>query len=180
MDDAKNQAISDDQELAKVLQGMQQQNRTMATHDPTAKDAPADPGMQYEEVPAPGAKPGAAKPTPSTPAPAAPPPAPSPAQIEPAPPAAPSADLPAPSNPVNPALESLKKEALEELRPLVTKLDLPAKEKFDTLLLIIRSTDDQTLLEPAHDAAKAIEDETERAEALLDIVKEIDYFASQK
>lgn len=80
----------------------------------------------------------------------------------------------------NPALEKLKASALEELRPLVGKLDLPAEEKFDTLLLIIRSTDDQSLLDAAHAAAKDISDETRRAQALLDVIKEIDYFSSKR
>lgn len=77
-------------------------------------------------------------------------------------------------------LDGLKASALEELRPLVGKLKLPAKERFDTLLLIIRSTDDQSLLGQAHDAAKDIEDDTQRAEALLDVIKEIDYFSSKR
>ncbi len=77
-------------------------------------------------------------------------------------------------------LDNIKKVALEELRPLVDKLDLPADEKFDTLLLLIRSTDDKTLVPQAHEAAKSILDEAKRAQALLDIIKEIDYFAGQK
>lgn len=77
-------------------------------------------------------------------------------------------------------LEKLKASALEELRPLVGKLDLPADEKFDTLLLIIRSTDDQALLDEAHAAAKSITDDAKRAQALLDIIKEIDYFSSKR
>lgn len=77
-------------------------------------------------------------------------------------------------------LDKLKASALEELRPLVGKLDLPAEEKFDTLLLIIRSTDDQSLLDEAHDAAKNITDDGKRAQALLDIIKEIDYFSSAR
>lgn len=79
----------------------------------------------------------------------------------------------------NDELSSIKKHALEELRPLVDKLDLPADEKFDTLLLIIRSTDDQALVNSAYETAKLIEDETKRAQALLDVIKEIDYFANQ-
>lgn len=77
-------------------------------------------------------------------------------------------------------LDKLKASALEELRPLVGKLNLPAEEKFDTLLLIIRSTDDQSLLNEAHDAAKEITDDVKRAQALLDIIKEIDYFSSKR
>jgi hypothetical protein len=80
----------------------------------------------------------------------------------------------------NSNLDKIKTSALEELRPLVGKLNLPADEKFDTLLLIIRSTDDQTLLDEAHDAAKEITDDTKRAQALLDIIKEIDYFSTKR
>jgi hypothetical protein len=77
-------------------------------------------------------------------------------------------------------LDGLKASALEELRPLVGKLNLPAEERFDTLLLIIRSTDDQSLLAQAHDAAKEITDDSRRAQALLDVIKEIDYFSSKR
>lgn len=77
-------------------------------------------------------------------------------------------------------LDGLKASALEELRPLVGKLNLPADERFDTLLLIIRSTDDQSLLDEAHAAAKEIKDDTRRAQALLDVIKEIDYFSSKR
>lgn len=74
--------------------------------------------------------------------------------------------------------DSIKKEALNELKPLVDKLDLPPEDKFNTLLLIIRSTDDKSLVPKAHEAAKTIEDESKRAAALLDIIKEIDYFSN--
>lgn len=77
-------------------------------------------------------------------------------------------------------LEGIKASALEALRPLVGKLKLPAEERFDTLLLIIRSTDDQSLLNQAHQAAKEITDDTRRAQALLDVIKEIDYFSSKR
>lgn len=74
-------------------------------------------------------------------------------------------------------LEGVKSEALQELRPLVDKLNLEPAEKFDTYLLLIRSTDDKSLIAPAHEAAKLIPDETKRAEALLDIIKEIDFLS---
>lgn len=80
----------------------------------------------------------------------------------------------------NPALDKIKNSALEELKPLVGKLNLSPEEKFDTLLLIIRSTDDHSLLDEAHDAAKNISDETKRAQALLDIIKEVDYFSTKR
>ncbi len=76
-------------------------------------------------------------------------------------------------------LETIKKEALEELKPLVDKLNLPAEEKFDILLLIIRSTDDEELVAKAHDTATQIADDGRKAQALLDIIKEVDYFANK-
>ena len=76
-------------------------------------------------------------------------------------------------------LEHIKKEALEELKPLVDKLDLPPEEKFDILLLIIRSTDDEELVSKAHDTATQIADDQRKAQALLDIIKEVDYFSNK-
>lgn len=162
--DQNGQPMTDDAELAKVLEGMQ---------DATAAVAPAP----------------AAAPSPLSFEPAATPAAP----VEPAPTAVPAGDLPpvaepvapiipsiptaaAPTGSTDPVLDSIKKDALQQLRPLVDKLDLEPSEKFDTLLLIIRSTDDKSLVQPAYDAAKNIADDAKRAEALLDIVKEIDYF----
>jgi len=75
-------------------------------------------------------------------------------------------------------LESIKRNVITELRPLVNKLDLSPEEKFDTYLLLIRSTDDITLIEPAHAAARNIADESKRAQALLDIIKEIDFLSN--
>lgn len=89
---------------------------------------------------------------------------------------APSLDVTPPSTSTS-DLESIKKDALIQLRPLIGKVDLPPEEKFDTYLMLIRSTDDSSLVGPAHVAAQAITDETRRAEALLDIIKEIDYLS---
>ncbi len=88
---------------------------------------------------------------------------------------APMVDTPKADKPAG-ELDKLKASALDELRPLVGKLDLPAEEKFDTLLLIIRSTDDRSLLDEAHKTATQITDDARRAQALLDIIKEVDYF----
>lgn len=78
----------------------------------------------------------------------------------------------------NDDLPSIKKDALTELRPLVDKLDLAPEEKFDTYLLLLRSSDDKALIAPAYAAARNIADETRRAQALLDIIKEIDYLSA--
>jgi len=78
----------------------------------------------------------------------------------------------------NEDLSDIKKNALIELRPLVDKLELSPEEKFDIYLLLLRSTDDKTLIAPAHEAARNIPDETRRAQALLDVIKEIDYLSN--
>lgn len=75
-------------------------------------------------------------------------------------------------------LDNIKQEALEELRPLVDKLNVSPEEKFDTYLLLLRSTDDKALIAPAYDAARSISDEARRAQALLDVIKEIDYLSN--
>lgn len=74
-------------------------------------------------------------------------------------------------------LDEIKKDALVELRPLLDKLSLAPEEKFDIYLLLLRNTDDKTLIAPAHATAQEISDETRRAQALLDIIKEIDYLS---
>ena len=77
------------------------------------------------------------------------------------------------------ALNGVKQSAIKELRPLVDKLNVSPDEKFDTYLLLIRSTDDKSLIDPAYQIAKSIRDETRRAQALLDIIKEIDYLSQR-
>lgn len=174
----------------------QQHNQPMSDNDDIAKALNG--GLQFEETPMPGDNPTASSTT-DEPADDAPMPTlasdtdSTPPTISPTPShddaAATPADEPtehadkkdaSTASDEEEALEKIKTSALDELRPLVTKLDLPAEEKFDTLLLIIRSTDDQSLLKAAHAAAKEITDDTRRAQALLDIVKEIDYFSTKR
>lgn len=181
---ATDQPVSDDQELAQVLaSNTAEQNTT-----PAASTDAALGGLQFEESPVPAQSAPTPAPTSTlptiTPSPSAAaaststldPTAPDPISIAPSAPSVAPLSSPTPGAE---SLETIKKDALEELRPLVTKLDLPPEEKFDTLLLIIRSTDDQSLLGAAHDAAKSIADETRRAQALLDVIKEIDFFSGQ-
>lgn len=159
------QPISDDQELAKVLAGVN------GDADETEK------GLAMSEIAAPVA--------PGSPPPAAPAvdevaevEAENPLTLPQAAPVVP--DMP-PAMPAAPAaatgLDGVKLEAINELRPLVDKLNLSPEEKFDTYLLLIRSTDDKTLVAPAHEAAKMIADEARKAQALLDIIKEIDFLS---
>lgn len=103
------------------------------------------------------------------------------ANVAPLPPIqpAPNATKSVPVDQNNNDLAAIKQKTLNELRPLVAKLDLSPEEKFDTLLLLIRSTDDKSLITQAYEAAEKITDETKRASALLDVVKEIDYFENK-
>lgn len=164
MDSQSNQNISDDQELAKVLAGVSQA---------------ADNNLQFEEtgsLPTPAVAPTATAADSVTPS------------VDPVDPVAPVSDVTTPAaDPVvsstvaatvDPALDSIKQTALNELRPLIGKLNVSPEEKFDTYLLLLRSTDDKDLIAPAHEAAAAIVDEARRAQALLDIIKEIDYLSN--
>ncbi len=162
------QPISDDQELAKVLAGVNAEGDEAATGIPAVSDVtpPVAPGEP--PVAAPVADDVTATDTPAVTdytAPAAP--------VGPAP-ASPTAI------PVGGELDGVKSQAISELRPLVDKLTLPPEEKFDTYLLLIRSTDDKSLIAPAHEAAREITDEARRAQALLDIIKEIDFLSGQQ
>lgn len=177
------QPISDDQELAKVLAGVSEQvDETQDSDSPTVPATPVS-----DSIPTPTEEP----PVVDLPSPSMPPVPPDDTPIGYNPPAdmttassAPSVDAPlnpaVPPTAVSGDLEGIKKDALNELRPLVDKLQLEPEEKFDTYLLLLRSTDDRNLIAPAHAAAKAIPDETRRAQALLDIIKEIDFLSSPK
>lgn len=101
------------------------------------------------------------------------------APVEPTPEMPPLEETPSTPSAGHEELEAIKKEALEELKPLVDKLELPPEEKFDILLLIIRSCDDEELVDKAHKTATEIADETRKAQALLDVIKEVDYFSSK-
>lgn len=163
--DTTTQPISDDQELAKALAGVLPDDPEVEKAENEVSTTPA---LQFEETPVatPAAAPVADDTTAADDA------------------TVPSFDLPAiptlgnaPSESSD--LEGIKKDAIQELRPLIDHVDLPAEDKFDTYLLLIRSTDDASLIGPAHTAAQGIKDEKRKAEALLDIIKEIDYLSKK-
>ncbi len=77
-------------------------------------------------------------------------------------------------------LENIKRQALEELSPLVSKLQQAPEEKYKTLMMVIQASDNQSLIHEAYQAAQQIEDEKVKAEALLNIVNEINYFAQKE
>lgn len=84
-----------------------------------------------------------------------------------------SPDVPAPTND---DLLSMKQQALQQLTPLVQHLDQSPEEKFRTVMMMIQASDDHTKLNEAFEAAKQITDDKVRAQALLDVINEINYF----
>ena len=74
----------------------------------------------------------------------------------------------------------IKQQALQQLSPLVDQLDQTPEEKFRTTMMMIQASDDQSLINTAYEAAGQITDEKAKAQALLDIVNEINYFTQQQ
>jgi hypothetical protein len=108
--------------------------------------------------------------TPTAPAPAVP----QPAEDVSVP--APVADAPVGGHPNADHLLDIKQQALQQLSPLIGHLDQDPEEKFRTTMMMIQAADNDTLIKDAYEAALQIQDEKVRAQALLDIVNEINYF----
>lgn len=87
----------------------------------------------------------------------------------------PSTSAPMLSSATNDLLD-IKQQALNQLSPLVDHLEQSPEEKFRTTMMMIQATDNQDLVKDAYAAAQAIPDEKAKAQALLDIVNEINYF----
>jgi hypothetical protein len=92
----------------------------------------------------------------------------------PMPPTATPAEAPSANNDL---LMGLKQQALQDLQPLVNHLDQTPEEKFKTTMMLIQSTDNSSLIKQAYEAANQIQDEKKKAQALLDVVNEINYFS---
>lgn len=178
----ENKSRVDDDELNQMIAGLK--GKQPSVTPPLVQDPVANPGPAIANDTAsiadPAITPPAAEEVPAEPAL---PPAPElgALPIEPISPVIPQPvqlpqPAPAPVHVPNSNLDVIKQDAIAELRPLVDKLDLSPEDKFNTLLLIIRSTDDVSLLPAAHTAAKQITDDGRRAQALLDVIKEIDFF----
>lgn len=80
---------------------------------------------------------------------------------------------------VDPDLAQIKQQALQSLEPLVSQLDQAPEEKFKTIMMLIQSSDNSKMLKDAYAAASQITDEKVRAQALLDVINEINYFSTQ-
>ena len=82
-------------------------------------------------------------------------------------------------NPTDQLLD-IKQQALQQLSPLIGHLEQSPEEKFRTTMMMIQASDNQDLVGAAYEAAQAITDEKARAQALLDIVNEINYFTQRQ
>ena len=176
----QNQSGVNDEELNKMIASLRQEQQTGAPANQAVNQPAAQP---TKPTPAASAKP-AGKSAPAQPAD----PILTDVLAQPAKPAKAKSEPVTPPN-VNPlghnvdngALGDIRLQVISELRPLVNRLDfLAPADKFDTLLLLIRTIDDSSLIPMAHQTAMAIPDEVKRAQALLDILKEIDFFTQKR
>lgn len=86
-----------------------------------------------------------------------------------------------PATPSNPKdLDDIKNKALQQLSPLVGKLEQSPEERYKTIMMMIQASDNHDLIKDAYEAANSIQDEQLKAEALLGVVNEINYFTQQK
>ena len=80
----------------------------------------------------------------------------------------------------NDDLLNIKQQALQQLTPLVGHLDQSPEERFRTSMMMIQASDNDALIKDAYEAAQNIADDKTRAQALLDIVNEINYFTQNQ
>jgi hypothetical protein len=141
-------------------------------NSPTGSDKPAD-----GSAPLP--------PSPFMDTPSSPPAPPEPSSGGSAPALPDSPTPPMPSDSVSPApqnqdaLVDIKAQALNNLAPLVSHLEQTPEEKFKTTMMLIQASDNSELIKDAYAAANQISDEKDRAQALLDVVNEINYFTQK-
>lgn len=76
-------------------------------------------------------------------------------------------------------LLDIKQQVLQQLSPLVDHLEQSASDRFRTTMMMIQASDNSSLIKNAYDAALQISDDKERAQALLDLVNEINYFTQK-
>lgn len=76
--------------------------------------------------------------------------------------------------PNDPQLKEVETAALLELYPLLSKMNVNAREKFDICMKVIEKTGERGATSAALDAAKEISDEKERGECLVKLVEAID------
>ncbi len=163
MDITKSKQMPSD-DLQKVMSDLAQDDS--ANEDNTANnDGGADIGATPPPPPPPPPAPTAEAAAPAMPTP---------------PPAAPAADEAPANNMGNGDLDAIKLNAVEMLKPLIGSLDISPDDKFEAMIEIIRASDDEDMVAQAFDTAKEIQDNDKRAQALIDIINEINYINKVK
>lgn len=76
-------------------------------------------------------------------------------------------------------LLQIKTQALASLAPLVNHLNQTPEERFKTTMMMIQASDNAELIRDAYQAAAKIDNEKARAQALLDVINEINYFTQK-
>jgi hypothetical protein len=77
------------------------------------------------------------------------------------------------------SLADIKKQALMMLEPLVDSLEQTPEDHFKTVMMLIQTSDKPELIAKAYRAAQAIGDNGVKAQALLDVVNEVNYFTQK-
>lgn len=83
------------------------------------------------------------------------------------------------TGPTKDELMNLKQQVLGSLTPMVNQLEQGPEEKFKTMMMLIQASDNSGLIKEAYAAAQAIPDDKARAQALIDVINEINYFTSK-
>ncbi len=177
-----NQNVSVDNDLQKAIDDITKSTGSDPLFaDPVAAPAPAPVGPFPVATPAPAPAPmPAPMPMPEAVKPAEPVSAPI-ENLEPTP-IGHEEDIEAPAaEPKTPFMEKgnlginqVREAALRELAPILSKLDVPAEQKFDIYKTVIDNYHDSSVIEPAYYAASKIKDERDRGEALLYLIDSID------
>lgn len=76
-------------------------------------------------------------------------------------------------------LESIRSKAISQLKGLVAQSDQLPEDKFKTIMNLIRLTDDTTLIAQAYESAQNIPDNNLKTDALLEVIKEIDFLTKR-
>lgn len=76
-------------------------------------------------------------------------------------------------------LMAIKNDALANLTPLVGQIDQSPEEKFKTTMMLIQASDNSSLIKEAYSAANQIAEPKAKAQALIDVINEINYFTQK-
>ena len=74
-------------------------------------------------------------------------------------------------------LAIIKNKALEQLEPLLDQSELSIEDRFKTTMMMLQASDNQELVKRAYELAQQIKNPKIKAQALLDIINEINYFS---